>query len=175
MSDFLEILKYVIPSLVVFFTSFFLIRSFFKAEERRKMLEIKATLHKDVLPLKLQAYERLTIFLERISPASLILRVHKNGMSARYLQNELVNTIKSEFEHNLSQQIYVSNTCWEVIKNAKEEMIKFVLTAGSKLDESSGGVDFSRLLLEIAGSVEKLPTSIALDVLKAELRQTQLV
>ena len=139
------------------------------------MLEIKASLHKDVLPLKLQAYERLTIFLERISPANLILRVHKNGMSARYLQNELVNAIRSEYEHNLSQQIYVSNTCWEVVKNAKEEMIKFVLTAGSKLDESSGGVDFSRLFLEIAGSVEKLPTSIALEVLKAELRQLQLV
>lgn len=172
--EILEILKYILPSLVVFITVFVLVKKFLQAEERRKMLEIRASMQKELLPLKLQAYERLTIFLERISPASLILRTHKQGMSARYLQNELVNAIKSEYEHNLSQQVYVSNTCWEVVKNAKDEMIKFVLTAGARLDDSAGGVDFSKLLLEIAGSVDKLPTQIALDVLKAELRQTYL-
>ena len=171
MVEILEILKYILPSVVVFFTAFLLLRNFMQADERRKMLEMRKEIHKDTLPMKLQAYERLSIFLERISPSALILRVHKNGMSARYLQNELINTIRTEYEHNVSQQIYVSNTCWEMIRNAKEEMIKFVLLSGSKVDESAGGVEFSRLLIEISSSVEKLPTQIALDVMKAEVRK----
>lgn len=171
MLEILEILKYILPSVIVFFTAFLLLRNFMQAEERKKVLEMRKENHRETLPMKLQAYERLSIFLERIGPSALILRVHKNGMSARYLQNELISTIRSEYEHNLSQQIYVSNTCWEMIKNAKEEMIKFVLISGSKVDESAGGADFSRLLIEISSSVDKLPTQIALEVMKAEVRQ----
>ncbi|MEQ1734760.1 MAG: hypothetical protein ABL940_13875, partial [Bacteroidia bacterium] len=106
-----------------------------------------------------------------IAPSALILRVYKSGMSAKYLQNELINTIKSEFEHNLSQQIYVSNAAWEVTRNAKEEMIKFILTTGNKLDESSGGMELTKLLMDISANVAKLPTQIAEEVIKEEVRR----
>lgn len=171
MQELLEIAKYILPALVVLAASYLILNKLINAHSMHKSMEARYQIQRDALPIKLQAYERIIIFLERIAPSALILRVYKSGMSAKYLQNELINTIKSEFEHNLSQQIYVSNAAWEVTRNAKEEMIKFILTTGNKLDESSGGMELTKLLMDISANVAKLPTQIAEEVIKEEVRR----
>jgi hypothetical protein len=171
MQELLEIAKYILPALVVLAASYLVLNKLINAHTMHKSMEARYQIQRDALPIKLQAYERIIIFLERIAPSALILRVYKSGMSAKYLQNELINTIKSEFEHNLSQQIYVSNAAWEVTRNAKEEMIKFILTTGNKLDESSGGMELTKLLMDISSNVAKLPTQIAEEVIKEEVRR----
>ncbi|MBC7412936.1 MAG: hypothetical protein H7331_10860 [Bacteroidia bacterium] len=171
MQELLEIAKYILPALVVLAAAYLVLNKLINAHTMHKSMEARYQIQRDALPIKLQAYERIIIFLERIAPSALILRVYKSGMSAKYLQNELINAIKSEFEHNLSQQIYVSNAAWEVTRNAKEEMIKFILTIGNKLDESSGGLELTKLLMDISANVAKLPTQIAEEVIKEEVRR----
>ncbi len=171
MDEILEITKFMLPALVVLAATYIVLNKLINAHSMHKSMEARYQIKRDALPIKLQAYERLIIYLERIAPSALILRVYKSGMSAKYFQNELITSIKTEFEHNLSQQIYVSDTAWEVTRNAKEEMIKFILTTGNRLDESSGGLELSKLMMEVLTQVEKLPTQIAEEVIKEEVRR----
>ncbi len=86
-----------------------------------------------VTPIKLQAYERIVLFLERISLESLLLRVSSPDMSASQLHTALLNAIRNEFEHNLSQQIYMSPQAWEVVSNASSNMIKIINSEAEKM------------------------------------------
>lgn len=171
MDELLDILKYVLPSAITFMASFLVLKKFMENEQRRQIVEFKHSTNKETILLKLQAYERLSLLLERISPTSLIPRVHKNGMSARFMQTELILAIRQEFEHNLAQQLYVSNETWSLIKNAKEETIKIVNVAATKVDESCSGADLAKIIYEITMSLEKLPTEVALIMLKREFNQ----
>lgn len=134
-----------------------------------RALELKMNNHKDLTPIRLQAYERIVLFLERISPSNIIPRLYKHGSSAAYLQSELHKTIRQEFEHNLSQQIYVSAASWELVKNAKEETLKLVNLTARQLGVGATAEDYSKLLLEATQKIEKLPTQVAIDFIKQEL------
>ena len=100
------------------------------------------------------------------------MRIHKTGMSSRLLHTEMVKSIRSEYEHNIAQQMYMSNASWELVKSAKEEMIKLVNAAAYKVGENSDGLELCKVLLEITMNVDKLPTQIALDYVKKEIRQS---
>ncbi len=124
-----------------------------------------------IVQLELQAAERFALFLERISPDKLVMRLHQNGMSAKILQAEMLRSIREEFDHNLSQQIYISEGAWELIKNAKEEMVKFISAIGDTMGPKSTGLDLSRKIFESASRVDKLPSEIALQYLRKETRR----
>lgn len=171
MDQFLEILKYILPALVVLATSYLLIERFLENERHRANMAFKRETQGLTTPVRLQAYERLTMFLERITPSSLVTRTHKGGMSAKLLQAELLKAIRTEYEHNLSQQLYVSPGAWELIKNAKEETIKLVNTAAINVSDEASGVDLGSLILEVTMKMDKFPTTVALDYLKQEARQ----
>ena len=121
--------------------------------------------------LQLQAAERFALYLERINPGRLVMRLHRGGMSAAMLQNEMLRTIREEFDHNLSQQIYISEGAWELIKNAQMEMIKFINATGQGLKKDSTGLEFGDKLLKAAAMIEKLPSEIALTYLRKESRR----
>jgi hypothetical protein len=134
MDMFLEILKYILPSLVVMVTAFIVMRMFLESEQKRMGSKEKSEMDKVIIPLRVQAYERMILFLERISPANLILRVAKPEMDAAQLQTALVRAIREEFDHNLSQQLYLSGEAWAQVKNAKEDMIRIINTASAQVD-----------------------------------------
>ena len=125
-----------------------------------------------ITPIRLQAYERMVLFLERISITQLVSRVHKSGMSARLLQSELVKTIRNEYDHNLSQQVYITQQTWNSIKTAKEETIRAINIASTKVSDDAAGLDLVNVLFDLVTKVEKLPTDIALEQLKLEAKQT---
>jgi hypothetical protein len=172
MFDFLELLKYVLPSGIVFATSYYLTKTFFDKQYKDKLIEIRAANQKIITPIRLQSYERLALLLERISPNSLIMRVMNRDMSANQFREELIQNIRNEFEHNLSQQIYISSEAWELIKNAKEETIKLINISTGKINDNASAIELSKVILELTTQVEKLPTTVALDYLKKEIRQT---
>jgi hypothetical protein len=126
---------------------------------------------KILLPLRLQAYERIILFLERISPENLIMRIARPEMSALQLQSELVRVIREEFEYNLSQQIYISATGWELVKNAKEETIRLINVASGKITENTTSGDLVRAMLDLSMETEKLPVNAAIDEVKKEVQQ----
>lgn len=122
------------------------------------------------IKLRLQAAERFVLYLERIEPGRLVMRTHQNGMSAKMLQNEMLKAIREEFDHNLSQQIYVSPGAWNLIKNAKEEMTKFVTACGDGMSKDANSLEFTKTLFQAASKVDKLPSEVALEYLRQEVR-----
>jgi hypothetical protein len=117
----LDILKYTLSGLLVIFGAYFLLKSQLDSYYNFKALEYKTLVVKDVLPLKLQAYERLTLFIERINPANLLVRLHISGMSAKEMQNLILAEVRAEYQHNISQQLYITNDSWAIIKRVKDE------------------------------------------------------
>ena len=172
MDPFFEILKLILPALIVFLTSFYMIKKFLENEDKKRLSELRADGHKFVTPIRMQAYERMVIFLERISTESLLMRVHKPGMNARLFQSELLQTIRTEYEHNLSQQIYISNAGWDLVKRSKEETIKIINIASSQVNDKSSGLDLSKVIFKIISELGKSPAQAAIDYLKKEIRHS---
>lgn len=170
MDSFFEILKLILPALIVFLTSFYMIKRFLDNEDKKRLAELREQGHKFVTPIRFQAYERMIIFLERISPESLLMRVHNPSMNARQFQSELLQTIRTEFEHNLSQQIYISNAGWDHVKRAKEETIKIINLASSKVNDKSSGIELSKAIFSVISALGKMPSQSAIDFLKKEIR-----
>jgi 6-phosphogluconate dehydrogenase len=180
MNQVLEVLKYLLPSLVVFITAYALIRMFLddiknkpqpavKENDAPDLLTIET--HKALLPLKLQAYERIILYLERINPESLIMRNHRSGMTALDIQRELLKNIREEFEHNHSQQLYLNPETWDAVRNAKEEMTKLVKLAGTQVEISTSALAYSETFLKMAAQLSQLPTNFAMEKLRAEMKQ----
>lgn len=159
-----------LPALVVFLTAYLLIKKFLDAEYVRSRNEMIRDNRKVIAPLQIQAYERIVLFLERITPSSLVMRVHQNGMSSRLLQTELVKNIRQEFEHNMAQQVYIGSETWEMVKTAKEETIRLVNIAASQMKDDATGIDLSTEIFALTAKMDRLPTEITIEFLKKELR-----
>ena len=167
----LTVIGYSLPALITGLIVYFLIKAFLDRDEKIRQTDIVTGNKKQILPIRLQAYERIVLFLERISPENLILRVSKPGMSAFQLQTEMISTIRLEFEHNLSQQLYISSTGWDLVKTAKEDLIKTINTAASQLSQDAGSAQLARKIFELAGSKKNNHINIALEHLKDEVRK----
>ena len=171
MSEILEILKYILPAIIVLIASSILIKQMLKNDQNRRNYEISLKNQQTILPVRLQAYERLTLLLERISPESLIMRISNPDMNSKQLQAELLNTIRSEFDHNVSQQIYVSPQVWETIKRARTKITQLINNSASRVKPDAPALDLSKLMLEDLMLQDKSPTSFAMDALKEDLKQ----
>ena len=164
-----DILKITIPALLVMLTAWMVMRNMIKNDQEKRRQESILQNSRTVTPIKLQAYERIVLFLERISLESLIVRVSNADMSAGQLHTAMLNAIRSEFEHNLSQQIYMSPQAWEVVRNARSNMIKIINSEVEKMPANSTGMALSKKLLERIMELEKEPTRAAIDYLKGEI------
>lgn len=183
MDKFIDILIGSIPTLIIVFVLIYLFhetKGFIQTQVLPRMNKnnrpvnasgVSVTKSDAILKLELQAAERFSLYLERISPDRLVMRVHRNGMDAKMFQSELLRSIREEFDHNLSQQIYISEEAWSLIKKAKDEMLKFITACGEKLPKDASGMDLSRVIFEGASKVERLPSDIALQYLRVETRQ----
>lgn len=171
MSEILEILKYTLPALIVFLATWLIINQMIKNDQNRRNYEIFSKNQQIITPIRLQAYERLALLLERVSPESLIMRISKPNMSAKQLHNELLKIIRSEFDHNASQQIYITPQTWEIIKNAKTNIIKQINTTASRINPTANAFVLSKAILEDLTLLDKSPINIAMDVLKNEIKQ----
>lgn len=125
----------------------------------------------EFFPVQTQAYERLILFLERIHPERLVFRVNKPGMSARLMQAEVLKLIREEFDHNLAQQLYISNEAWNAVKAARDETLKILNHAAEHTESSGSSMEFSAAILQTLEKLDKVPTEIAVDILKGEFRR----
>lgn len=166
----LEILKYILPALIVFFTAYFSIRILIKNDQRKRDYEIIMKNKQVVTPIRLQAYERLTLLLERISPDALVMRISKDNLTVKQLQNQLLQTIRAEFDHNMSQQIYISPQAWEVVKSSRENIVKLINTTAQGLKPDEPAIKLSRALIERVMEQERSSSKVAIDYLKREVR-----
>jgi hypothetical protein len=152
---------------------YFGLNRYFAAQTEKLNRDWMEKKEKDFLPIQTQAYERLILFLERIHPERLVFRVNKPGMSARLMQAEILKLIREEFDHNLAQQLYISNDAWNAVKAAREETFKILNHAAEKTDSNASSFDFSTAIIETVDKLEKIPTEVAVNILKAEFRRRQ--
>jgi hypothetical protein len=148
-----------------------IIRYWFSFKKQPSVIAPKGEEQKIILPIRLQAYERIILFLERISPNNLIMRLNKPEMSSIQLQSALVKVIREEFEYNLSQQLYISFKAWELVKNAKEETIKLINIASGKIPDTASSGELVKIILDLSLEKEKLPVNVAIDEIKKEIQK----
>ncbi len=168
-SKFLEILAYTLPSLITGGVAYFFFKSYFKDQQNTRRWLLQKENQKESLPLRLQAYERMALFLERINPTKLLIRVVPISSDKNDYENYIIAQIEQEFEHNLTQQIYLSDDCWTIILTAKNATIQTI-----RKTNMSERVDSADKLREVILSdlMEKQsPSSAALSYLKNELNQ----
>jgi len=150
--------------------AFFLLWYYLKHSRKQSSSPIVPDGPKIILPLRLQACERFVLFLERIHPANLLMRVNNPELTSMQLQSLLVRTIREEFEYNLSQQLYVPSHAWELIRNAKEQTIHMINQASGKVGADAPSAELVRQILAINVNKEKSPVDLALEEIKKEVQ-----
>jgi hypothetical protein len=166
-----DLLKIILPALIVLGAMFLLVKSFLLEEREKRSLELKLKTIDKMLPLRLNAYERVIVYVERANPSNLILRNYEAGISARQLQMKTLDEIRTEFEHNLSQQIYISEEAWQVVKKIKDETSILINDQTIQLPEGASGAELSRKILEKTGHMDPDPYDYATLLIKREIRQ----
>ena len=169
MDQIIEIAIAIGPAIIVGIIAYYFFDSFLKNEEGRRRFLLHKESQKDILPTRLQAYERLTLFLERVNPSQLLIRVKPVTDDKKAYADLLVATIEQEFEHNLTQQIYMTSECWGAIKSAKNSMIQQLLKAAGK-SEITSAQQLREYILQNPDGQDN-PTRVALEYLKTEVQE----
>ena len=164
----MDFLVYLAPSLLVFGMAYFLVKKFLDTDRNIRYAELKRAMQKDLLPIRLQAYERIVLYMERISPNNLLIRVYQPGMNVADFHKELLLAIRSEYEHNLTQQVYVTNQSWEVVRGCRDEVVKVINTAYAGCNALDPGAELSKKVFENLMAKEEHPVHKAIDLIKNE-------
>lgn len=185
MGTLLEFIKYLLPSIILVFLVYLMMKEFtrynlrhmdFLKDEQALMREKfkhegKAAQMKTILNARLQAYERMALFLERINPPNLIPRVLTPGQSGASLLTDLQHAIREEFEHNLSQQIYISDYAWELTKAAKENILQLINKTGTNAGDKANAADLAQSILIKGFEKDSDPVEKAMAYLKKDVRE----
>ena len=165
----IEILAYTFPSIITGLVAYYLFESYFRDQLSTRKWLMQKDSENDIVTLRLQAYERMTLFMERINPSQLLVRITPISDNKYDYQNYVIAQVDQEFEHNLSQQIYVSDECWSIITTAKNSTMQIIMLAAKNEKVN----DASQLREYILGNlVEKQsPSSAALAFIKNEVRE----
>jgi hypothetical protein len=171
MDALIEFVKILVPASVVLYAAYLLVRTQVQKEVDLKKIDVRGKTIESVLPIRLQAYERMTLFLERISPQNLLVRLTAAGMPAREFHQLLLQEIRNEYNHNVTQQVYMSQDVWDLIRNAKEDLIVSINDAASELGPDSTSLDLSKKIFEKAMIKTIDPIAHALIELKKEIQR----
>lgn len=163
----LNFVAYLLPAIVVGIIAYFFFKGHTANEEGRRRYLVQKEAQKQILPLRLQAYERITLFLERIDPNKLLVRVKPFSDAKDDYENLLIKNIEQEFDHNLTQQIYISPECWNLVNAAKNATIH-IIRQGS-MHQKDGNVDKMREWLLQQFLEEVTPSQKALAYVKKEV------
>ena len=167
----IDILKFTIPSLVVLLSVWIVMRYLLRGEEERRLWEIKKNTEKEVTPIRLRAYERLALLLERTEPEQLLSDLNLTQMTKAELEQRLLLNVRREWEHNMSQQIYVGDDVWAKVMKARDEIASFIHTMALQMPTESTTLDYAKVLMSAYRLNGTTPHQIAMEALKDEVRQ----
>ena len=167
----MEILKYSIPTLLVVMVAYILLYQFFKTEREKRDVELKKENMPVITSTRLRAYERLTLLLERMNPNNMLVNTTASYQTCLDLQANLLTTIRREFEHNYSQQIYVSELLWEEIVEARENLIQLINTCAAQCKADEPASKLATIIVEVFNIPDETALDAALRTLKAEVKE----
>ncbi|MDR1198654.1 MAG: hypothetical protein LBK94_06535 [Prevotellaceae bacterium] len=172
MNDFTQLAFFISPALLVAISVYIVLQKMLKNDEAQRNFVLMKTSRQATVTIRLQACERLILFLERISPASLVLRAHSQNMSNQDFHVLLLSTVREEFEHNLSQQLYISGDAWETVKAAKESIIMHINESAAKTNAENSSLELARLIVEsYAGDGKSNLIQTAIGTVKNEAKK----
>ena len=167
----------IILTVAVLIFGFWIIQhSQFRNEEKKRQWELKRESQKAVSPIRLRAYERLALLLERTKPEHMVLEMQKTAPEAMstwtvgQVQQFMLQTIRAEFDHNQSQQVYVSDEVWDMLINARDQMAAFVIAIAAQIPADANAQTYVTALLTAYSTNGTTPTDKALEMLKDEAK-----
>lgn len=163
----INLLMYTLPALITGTIAYLFFKEHVSNENNRRSFLINKDLQKESFPLRLQAYERMALFSERINPSKLLIRVKPLSSNKDDYEALLIANIEQEFEHNLSQQIYVSNECWSIITTTKNTTIQLIRTAN--MNEKTDTAEKLQEVILTALMDKETPSSVALSYIRNEV------
>ncbi len=161
----------MLTSVVIMSGALLIVKSFLDKQLEEERTRKSVELSKDVLPLRLQAGERMCIFLERIAPNSLIVRLNDSSYNVAQFQHLLLTEIRNEFNHNLSQQVYLSEESWGLVRKATEEVIALINNSAHGLDREAPSIELAKRIFERVLEKDEDVSNIATRYIKQEIRQ----
>ena len=171
-----NILLIILAISIVIFGFWLMQHSQFRNEEKKRQFELKKDSQKAVAPIRLRAYERLALLLERTKPEHMLMELRKNEPEAlatwsiAQVQQYLLQTIRAEFDHNQSQQVYVSDEVWDMIVNARDQMAAFVIAMSTQIPKNANAQVYAQTLITAYNSNGTTPADKALEYLKDEAK-----
>ncbi|MDC8004900.1 hypothetical protein POV27_12630 [Aureisphaera galaxeae] len=169
MTQVLSYASYLLPALVVGIVAYYFFKGHIANEEGRRRYLVQKEAQNKMLPARLQAYERLTLLLERIDPNKILIRVKPFSDDIDKYEELLIKNIEQEFEHNVTQQIYVTPECWDLISAAKNATIHIIRQA--VMHEKGANADKLREYLLRNFMEEVTPSQKALAYIKKEVAE----
>lgn len=171
----MQYVTYIIVGLIPAITAILISYYFLKKSNEREFTTLSLNLRKEnqkyYLEPRTEAYQRLVLLMERINPNNMVMRLKPDNKNATLFQTELLNNIRSEYDHNVAQQLFVSEKVWDMIKKSKEETIKIINIAGQDLPSEATAFELANKIFEIVSNLDELPTEIATKALKKEFQK----
>lgn len=171
MEALVELLKLTLPAAAVLYGMYLVVRGFVVRDLESRRQEVRGRSVETILPSRLQAYERICLLMERMSPQNLLVRVAPGGLPARDYQRLLLEEIRNEYNHNAAQQIYMSEEVWSLVRNSREDLVMTINEAASEISEEATGMDLARKIMERFISKPVDPMGHALLAVKKEIQQ----
>ena len=165
----IDLFLFAIPSLITGLIAYYFFKEHTKNEDGRRRFLLKKDLQVNVLPMRLQAYERMVLFLERMTPSNLLIRVPPMSSNKEDYEALIIQNIEQEFEHNLTQQIYISERCWSIINAAKNATIQLIRKAS--LLEKTDTANKLREVILTEMMERRSPSDAALSFIKEEVSE----
>ena len=167
-----QVVTWSVAGIIIIVGGWYFIREDIRKFTSRKPIEPAAKEdNSQLLSLRLQAHERMIVFVDRLNPSNLFLRLYQQGISAYELQALILHEIRSEYQHNVSQQLYVNSTSWNVLRKLKEDTIAMVNNAVGGLPAEASGKDLSRKVLEHMAGITENPYDLTLELIKQDIHQ----
>ncbi len=166
-----DLLKLIIPASLVLYGMYLTVKLLLNREADRHRFDVQNRYAEAVVPVRLQAYERMVLFLERINPANLLLRLGGSASTVSELQQRLLQDIRDEYNHNLSQQVYMSQTAWDEIQAAMNDIITLINQASGNSHPGDPAIELSKQIFERVIQRDQQPTAKALAVVKEEIQK----
>lgn len=166
-----DLLKITIPAVIVAYLAYLIVRSFLQSKLDEVVYAIRQKNQEVVVPIRLQAYERIVLLLERVHPVNLVQRLNNGEYTAQEFKHILVHEIRQEFNHNLSQQVYMSSEAWTYVSSAVEQVISDINAVANSLDEKASSVDLAKALFQQQAGKDVQMLSEALEFIKKEIQQ----
>jgi hypothetical protein len=166
-----DILKYTIAGLGIVWIAFYLIKPYLDRDEKIQLLEFKKTISQQTLPLRLQAYERLVLFIERVNPANMLVRLNATAYTAHELYSIITEEIRNEYQHNITQQIYVSSRAWGVVKHVRGDTLGIINNAAKGMPEAATGLELAKMILATIAELEDNPYEIGASMLRKDVEE----